>query len=93
MPSSVLHARREQIHRARRRAIGGATAIFAATTGGILFQLASGHDPALARSSSSAKQVSSSTSAVATGTPSSSSAASSDGSSSQPLTPVTTSQS
>jgi hypothetical protein len=93
MPSSVLQAQRARVHRVRRRVIGGATALFAATTGGILFQLASGHDPALARSSSSAKQVSSSTSAVATGTPSSASAASSDGSSSQSLTPVTTSQS
>jgi hypothetical protein len=94
MPSTALQARRQRIRHIRRRMIAAGTAVFIATTGGILVQLTSGHDPALARSSASTtKQVSASSSSVATGTPSSSSPSSAPSASTGSASAVTTSQS
>jgi hypothetical protein len=47
-PSPALEARRARVSRIRRRVIGGASGLFFITTGAIVVQLVSGHDPALA---------------------------------------------
>lgn len=46
---SELDTRREHVRRIRRRVIAGVSGLFLAATGGIAAQLASGHDPALAK--------------------------------------------
>jgi hypothetical protein len=64
--------RRRRVRLIRRRVVGGATAIFMASTGWILVELVSGHDPALAHQTSthsattSASVASSSPTAVTT---------------------------
>jgi hypothetical protein len=95
MPSSSLLARRQRVRLIRRRVVGLATGLFLATTGGILVQLVSGHDPALATGQTTASQASTSGTAVASETTSSSSSDStgSTSPSSSPVTPLTTSQS
>ena len=46
--SERLRARRARVRTIRRRVVGLATATFLATTGGIVVQLVTGNDPALA---------------------------------------------
>ena len=47
-PSPTLEARRARVARIRRRVIGGASGLFLLSTGAIVVQLVTGHDPALA---------------------------------------------
>jgi hypothetical protein len=83
MSLTPLQKRRERVRHIRRRVVGAATALFLTTTGGIVIQLVSGHDPALA----SQKTTQASTSTTSSSTPVSTS---SSGSSTSGLaTPVT----
>jgi hypothetical protein len=96
-----LRARKRRIRAIRRRVIAFATAMFLASSGGILVQLVSGNDPALAKAAA-AKAASttskssgsgSSSSAAGSGSSSGSSSSSSGSSSSGTTTAVTTSSS
>ena len=87
MPCTVLEIRRGRVRRIRRRVVGGATAVFVATTGSILVQLSSGHDPALARTHTTTHPVSTAL------TTSSKTASADTSSSSRSAAPVTTRQS
>jgi hypothetical protein len=71
-PAQRLAQRRRHVRLIRRRVAGLAAGTFLATTGGVLVQLVTGHDPALAHSGSSASKASA---AVTSTTTSSSSAA------------------
>jgi hypothetical protein len=48
----VLQARRERVNRIRRRVAGSAAGLFLISTGAIVVQMVTGHDPALARAGS-----------------------------------------
>jgi hypothetical protein len=83
MTSTPLQARRRRVRLIRRRVVGAATAMFIASTGGILVQLAAGHDPALASTQTTkahAPNASTSVAAASTGASSTSSGFSSTGS-------------
>jgi hypothetical protein len=71
-PAQLLAQRRRRVRSIRRRVAGLAAGTFLAATGGILVQLVTGHDPALAHSGSSASKASA---AVTSTTTSSSSGA------------------
>ena len=51
-PHPALAARRRRIHAIRVRVAAGAVALFLALFSGLYVQMASGHDPALAKASS-----------------------------------------
>jgi hypothetical protein len=51
--SHSVAARRRRVNRIRRRVVGGVAALFVAATGAITLQLVTGHDPALAKATSS----------------------------------------
>jgi hypothetical protein len=85
-------ARTNRIHLIRRRAIGGAVAVFVAAWGVIGVQLASGHDPALSSSGSSTTGSTSTTTSTSPSTSDQSQLTTSD-QPSQDVSPVTTSQS
>ena len=51
--SYSVAARRRRVNRIRRRVVGGVAALFVAATGAITLQLVTGHDPALAKATSS----------------------------------------
>jgi hypothetical protein len=53
--AAALAARRRHVRRIRTRVAGASLATFLAATGAVLLQLATGHDPALARSASAAR--------------------------------------
>jgi cytoskeletal protein RodZ len=98
----VLARRRRHIQIIRKRAIVGSVAVFAAAWVAIGFQLVSGHDPALSKSSQAAVVASTSSGGTKTSSDKSSSSkqssaksssASSSTSASQQLAPVTTQQS
>jgi hypothetical protein len=57
-PAQRLAQHRRHVRLIRRRVAGLAAGTFLATTGGILVQLVTGHDPALAHSGSSASKAS-----------------------------------
>jgi hypothetical protein len=65
-PHPALAARRRRIHTIRVRVAAGAVALFLALFSGLYVQMASGHDPALAKASST--QVVPATSSTPTGT-------------------------
>jgi len=97
-----LRARKHRIRAIRRRVVALATAMFLASSGGILVQLVTGNDPALAKAAaakaakvaSTAGKSSSSGSTSSSSTPgASTSGASSGSSSSGTATAVTTSSS
>jgi hypothetical protein len=62
----AVAARRRRIHNIRVRVAAGAVALFIALFAGLYVQMASGHDPALAKSSSSAQVASSSATTTTT---------------------------
>lgn len=68
MPSRSpdLETRRQRVSRIRRRVVGGAVSLFALGTGAIALQLATGHDPALAKAAADAAATSSNRSAPST---------------------------
>jgi hypothetical protein len=72
-----ISRRRRRAQLIRGRVVAGAVALFVAVFGGITAQLASGHDPALAKSKSKSKSTTTSTAKSTTNT----------------LAPVTTKQS
>jgi hypothetical protein len=84
-------ARANRIHLIRRRAAGGAVALFVAVWGVIGVQLASGHDPAL--SSSSGSSTTGSTSTTDSESTTDQSQLTTSDQPSQAVSPVTTSQS
>jgi hypothetical protein len=57
-PAQRLALRRRRVRSIRRRVASLAACTFLATTGGILVQLVTGHDPALAHGGSSASKAS-----------------------------------
>ncbi len=94
-----LRARKHWIRAIRRRVVGFATALFLASSGGILVQLVTGNDPALAKAaaakaaSTTGKSSSSGSSLSASTSGSPTSGTSSGSSSSGTATAVTTSSS
>lgn len=93
-PATPLQVRRRRVRAIRRRVVGGAVALFIAATGGVLIQLATGHDPALVRAARADAATSGSGSSSSDSTSSAGSTSSSDGSSSSgQATAVTTSAS
>ena len=85
-------ARASRIQMIRRRAVGGAVALFVAVWGVIGIQLASGHDPALSGESTTTGSTTGTTSTSASTTRKQTDLTTSD-QPSQAVSPVTTSQS
>jgi hypothetical protein len=69
MPDTTpaLEARRARVARIRRRVIGGASGLFLISTGAIVVQLVSGHDPALAQATAARAAATSATAPAAPG--------------------------
>jgi hypothetical protein len=65
-PHPAVAARRRRMHAIRTRVAAGAAALFIALFSGLYVQMASGHDPALARSTQVASSPSTSQSAPMT---------------------------
>jgi hypothetical protein len=72
MPDSspALEARRARVARIRRRVIGGASGLFLVSTGAIVVQLVSGHDPALAHAAAAKAAATSAVAPASLGRPS-----------------------
>jgi hypothetical protein len=93
-----LAQRRRRVRSIRRRVAGLAAGTFLAATGGIVVQLVTGHDPALAHGGSSASKASAAVTSTATSSSSSSSSAAVAGQSTRTAvtsspSPITTSAS
>jgi hypothetical protein len=92
-PAERLAQRRRRVRSIRRRVAGLAAGTFLATTGGILVQLVTGHDPALAHSGSSSSKASAAVTSTTTSSPSAAAGQSTSAATASAPSPVTTSAS